>query len=91
MTFQKAIGDGQVEDWKTTRMCGFSTRMQRLLATSRLGSANILLQIDSHLNYTSELLHGIPMNSSRILEADIVHQIQSDSALRNKIPALCED
>ena len=75
------------------------THTQRLLATSRLINANIIVYVDLYPKYQGKLMNGIPiihpegladmhepiLVSSRISQSDIVHQIKSELKLENKI------
>jgi 2-polyprenyl-3-methyl-5-hydroxy-6-metoxy-1,4-benzoquinol methylase len=83
---------------------GVGTHTQRLLATSRLMNAKIVVFVDSNPNYQNKLLNGIPiinpdglvgkgesiLVSSRIFQNEIVHQIRSVMNLKNEIYTLYE-
>jgi hypothetical protein len=83
---------------------GVGTHTQRLLATSRLASANIIAFVDSNPNYQGKQLNNVPiirpdlligteepiLVSSRIFQSEIIHQIQFELKLKNKIFTLYE-
>jgi SAM-dependent methyltransferase len=84
---------------------GVGTHTQRLLATSRLGKANIIAFVDSNPKYQENQLNNVPildprqlagtgaaiLVSSRIYQSEIVTQIQSELGLKNELITLYED
>jgi FlaA1/EpsC-like NDP-sugar epimerase len=83
---------------------GAGTHTRRLLATSRLASANIVAFVDSNPNYQQKKFNGIPiispeqlvnyqepiLVSSRIFQSEIVEQIRTGLKLDNQIHTLYE-
>lgn len=94
-----------VENQTPLIVWGVGTHTQRLLATSRLIYAKIIVFVDSNSNYQNKLLNGIPiinpvdlvgksegiLVSSRIFQKEIVRQIRSEMNLKNEIYTLYED
>ncbi len=84
---------------------GAGTHTQRLLASSQLSDANIIVFVDSNPNYHGKHLNGKPivapiqlagMNepiliSSKVFQSEIIHQIRDDLNLKNEIITLYED
>jgi cyclopropane fatty-acyl-phospholipid synthase-like methyltransferase len=84
---------------------GVGTHTQRLLATSRLGRANILAFVDSNPNYQNKQIHHTPiwnprqlagtsadiLVSSRIFQDEIVNHIRFNLKLKNELIVLYED
>lgn len=94
-----------VESQQSFIVWGVGTHTQRLLATSKLSSANISVFVDANPNYHGKTLNNIPvispeqliekndpiLVSSRIFQSEIVQKIQSELKLKNQILTLYED
>ncbi len=84
---------------------GVGTHTQRLLATSKLASANISVFVDANPNYQGKTLNNIPiispeqltgtgepiLVSSRIFQSEIVQKIQIELKLKNQVLTLYEE
>jgi len=100
-----AIVDDLVDRQSPLIVWGVGTHTQRLLATSRLGEANILAFVDSNPNYQGKQIHNTPiwdprqlagtsaaiLVSSRIFQDEIVRHIQLNLKLTNELIILYED
>jgi hypothetical protein len=81
---------------------GVGTHTGRLMATSRLGTANIVAFVDSNTRYQERALHGRPiispealrsrpeaiLISSRVFQREIEEQIREGLGLKNEILTL---
>ncbi len=83
-------------------MWGVGTHTTRLMATSRLGEANIVAFLESNARYHGQTLHGRPilapealkgrhepvLISSRVFQQEIADQIRHDLGCSNELVLL---
>lgn len=95
----RAAIDGVVDAGRRILVWGVGTHTSRLMATSRLGDADIVAFIESNARYHGKTLHGRPilapealkdfhepvLISSRVFEKEIADQIRRDLGCSNEL------
>ena len=95
----RAAIDGVVDAGRRILVWGVGTHTSRLMATSRLGEADIVAFIESNSRYHGKTLHGRPilapaalkdlhepvLISSRVFEKEIADQIRQDLGCSNEL------
>ena len=95
----RAAIDGVVDAGRRILVWGVGTHTSRLMATSRLGEADIAAFIESNSRYHGKTLHGRPilapealkdlhepvLISSRVFEREIADQIRHDLGCSNEL------
>jgi SAM-dependent methyltransferase len=95
----RAAIDGVVDAGRRILVWGVGTHTSRLMATSRLGEADIVAFIESNSRYHGKTLHGRPilapevlkdfrepvLISSRVFEKEIADQIRHDLGCSNEL------